>query len=160
MGILNLIDLAGSEKAKETGATGQRLEESKAINGSIFELNQTITALAEGRPKRPGHTLTRVLEPCLAKGSRVVMFVMVSPLKKDQPETENTMSKAEMVSLLSYFQRAVLLLIIGFPCQAAKAKLNSRVTLSPTSPGRSNIPVLQKPPVDNRRAGLSKLTRR
>lgn len=98
-GILNLIDLAGSEKNKETGATGQRLEESKAINGSIFELNQSITALAEGRPKRPGHTLTRVLDPCLAKGCRVVMFIMVSPLKRDQPETENTMAKAETVSL-------------------------------------------------------------
>ncbi|RYP16110.1 hypothetical protein DL765_005311 [Monosporascus sp. GIB2] len=97
-GILNLIDLAGSEKNKETGATGQRLEESKAINSSIFELNNSITALAEGKPKRAGHTLTRVLDPCLAKGCRVVMFVMVSPLKKDQSETENTMTKAEMVS--------------------------------------------------------------
>lgn len=97
-GILNLIDLAGSEKNKETGATGQRLEESKAINGSIFELNQSITALAEGKPKRPGHTLTRVLDPCLGRGCRVVMFVMVSPLKKDQAETENTMAKAETVS--------------------------------------------------------------
>ncbi|RYP86551.1 hypothetical protein DL769_000723 [Monosporascus sp. CRB-8-3] len=97
-GILNLIDLAGSEKNKETGATGQRLEESKAINSSIFELNNSITALAEGKPKRAGHTLTRVLDPCLAKGCRVVMFVMVSPLKKDQSETENTITKAEMVS--------------------------------------------------------------
>ncbi|RYO79064.1 hypothetical protein DL766_008471 [Monosporascus sp. MC13-8B] len=95
---MNLIDLAGFEKDKETGATGQRLEESKAINSSIFELNNSITALAEGKPKRAGHTLTRVLDPCLAKGCRVVMFVMVSPLKKDQSETENTMTKAEMVS--------------------------------------------------------------
>ncbi|RYP56274.1 hypothetical protein DL771_012061 [Monosporascus sp. 5C6A] len=126
-GILNLIDLAGSEKNKETGATGQRLEESKAINSSIFELNNSITALAEGRPKRAGHTLTRVLDPCLAKGCRVVMFVMVSPLKKDQSETENTMTKAEM---------------------AAKAKLNSKASNSPTSPGggRSQIPVPLKQP--------------
>ncbi|RYP83372.1 hypothetical protein DL770_005392 [Monosporascus sp. CRB-9-2] len=126
-GILNLIDLAGSEKNKETGATGQRLEESKAINSSIFELNNSITALAEGKPKRAGHTLTRVLDPCLAKGCRVVMFVMVSPLKKDQPETENTMTKAEM---------------------AAKAKLNSKASNSPTSPGggRSQIPVPLKQP--------------
>ncbi|RYP51944.1 hypothetical protein DL768_002820 [Monosporascus sp. mg162] len=126
-GILNLIDLAGSEKNKETGATGQRLEESKAINSSIFELNNSITALAEGKPKRAGHTLTRVLDPCLAKGCRVVMFVMVSPLKKDQSETENTMTKAEM---------------------AAKAKLNSKASNSPTSPGggRSQIPVPLKQP--------------
>ncbi|KAK7740630.1 kinesin-like nuclear fusion protein [Diatrype stigma] len=134
-GILNLIDLAGSEKNKETGATGQRLEESKAINGSIFELNQSITALAEGRPKRPGHTLTRVLDPCLGRGCRVVMFVMVSPLKKDQAETENTMAKAET---------------------AAKAKLNSKITLSPTSPlnaraRRSSIPVLKKDPTGTRK---------
>ncbi|RYP03932.1 hypothetical protein DL764_004766 [Monosporascus ibericus] len=113
-GILNLIDLAGSEKNKETGATGQWLEESKTINSSIFKLNNSITALAEDKPKRAGHTLTRVLEPCLAKGCRVVVFVMVSLLKKDQPEAENTMTKAEM---------------------AAKAKLNSKASNPPTSPG-------------------------
>ncbi len=98
-GILNLIDLAGSEKNRDAGSDVQRMEESRAINTSIFELNQSITGLAEGKPKRPNHTLTRVLDPCLAKGCRVIMFVMVSPLKKDQAETENTMAKAELVSL-------------------------------------------------------------
>ncbi len=32
IGKLNLVDLAGSERVRVTGATGQRLEESKKIN--------------------------------------------------------------------------------------------------------------------------------
>ena len=32
VGKLNLVDLAGSERVRLTGATGQRLEESKKIN--------------------------------------------------------------------------------------------------------------------------------
>jgi len=32
VGKLNLVDLAGSERVRVTGATGQRLEESKKIN--------------------------------------------------------------------------------------------------------------------------------
>ena len=33
---LDLVDLAGSEKISKTGATGDRLEEAKSINRSLF----------------------------------------------------------------------------------------------------------------------------
>ena len=33
VGSLNLVDLAGSERLKDSGSTGQRLEETKNING-------------------------------------------------------------------------------------------------------------------------------
>lgn len=38
VGKLNLVDLAGSERVHVTGATGQRLEESKKINQSLSAL--------------------------------------------------------------------------------------------------------------------------
>jgi len=45
---LNLVDLAGSERIKVTGATGQRLEESKKINQSLSALGNVIAQLTEG----------------------------------------------------------------------------------------------------------------
>ena len=111
-GFLNLIDLAGSERLKDTGIDPnkkgitpkekkeheERFAESTMINSSLMDLNQTIKSQVTGEFFKPRHTLARVLQPCITQGSRVVMFVMVSPLKKDQRETETTMNKATIVS--------------------------------------------------------------
>ena len=47
VGKLNLVDLAGSERVRVSGATGQRLEESKQINKSLSALGNVIAALTE-----------------------------------------------------------------------------------------------------------------
>ena len=42
VGKLNLVDLAGSERVRLSGATGQRLEESKQINRSLAALGKSV----------------------------------------------------------------------------------------------------------------------
>jgi kinesin family protein 3/17 len=49
VGKLNLVDLAGSERVRLSGATGQRLEESKKINQSLSALGNVIAALTDPR---------------------------------------------------------------------------------------------------------------
>ena len=48
-GTLNLVDLAGSERLKDSGSTGQRLEETKSINSSLSNLSKVIMALANNK---------------------------------------------------------------------------------------------------------------
>ncbi len=44
-GRLSFVDLAGNERADRTGNTGQRMEESKAINKSLFNLQACLREL-------------------------------------------------------------------------------------------------------------------
>lgn len=50
-GTLNLVDLAGSERLKDSGSTGQRLEETKNINSSLSNLSKVIMALANHKAR-------------------------------------------------------------------------------------------------------------
>ncbi|CAE7352846.1 KIF3B [Symbiodinium natans] len=103
-GRLNLVDLAGSERPRLTGATGQRLEETKKINQSLSALGNVISALTERRgpvcrPHVPyrDSKLTRLLEDSLGGNCRTTMMAMVSPAAE---------AFAESLSTLKFAQRA------------------------------------------------------
>ncbi|CAE7710446.1 KIF3B [Symbiodinium pilosum] len=103
-GRLNLVDLAGSERPRLTGATGQRLEETKKINQSLSALGNVISALTErrGNVSRPhvpyrDSKLTRLLEDSLGGNCRTTMMAMVSPAAE---------AFAESLSTLKFAQRA------------------------------------------------------
>ena len=59
------MDLAGSERATKTGATGERLKEGSKINISLSALGNVISALVDGRGKYIPYRdskLTRLLQ--------------------------------------------------------------------------------------------------
>lgn len=101
------MDLAGSERANSTGATGQRLKEGANINKSLTTLGKVISALAaqsaapKGKKKATSaefvpyrdSVLTWLLKDSLGGNSRTFMIAAISPA--DYEETLSTLRYAD-----------------------------------------------------------------
>lgn len=91
--------MAGSERLKRTGATGDRAKEGISINCGLLALGNVISALGD-RSRKALHVpyrdskLTRLLQDSLGGNSRTVMIACVSPSDRDFMETLNTLKYA------------------------------------------------------------------
>ena len=102
--LINLIDLAGSERQKGTGATGDRLKEGAAINLSLSSLGNCISALAKNSdPKQKKRVrvpyrdsvLTMLLQNSLGGNAKTIMIAAVSPASINYDETLSTLRYAD-----------------------------------------------------------------
>lgn len=97
---INLIDLAGSERAESTGATGDRLKEGSNINRSLMILGKVISALAkkaEGKNVQPPFresALTFLLQNALGGNTKTSMVAALSPANINHDETLSTLRYA------------------------------------------------------------------
>ncbi|KAG5181619.1 P-loop containing nucleoside triphosphate hydrolase protein [Tribonema minus] len=101
----HLVDLAGTERADRTGATGMRFKESIKINQGLFTLGKVIRALSTPVGNRKSANLkrhvpyresklTRLLQDSLGGNSRTVMVACISPADADLQETVDTLKYA------------------------------------------------------------------
>ncbi|XDV14395.1 hypothetical protein PO909_014659, partial [Leuciscus waleckii] len=93
---LNLVDLAGTERASQTGAEGARLKEGCNINRSLFILGQVIKKLSEESQKGfvnyRNSKLTRILQNSLGGNAKTVIICTITPVTVD--ETVSTLQFA------------------------------------------------------------------
>lgn len=81
-----------------TGATGQRLEETKKINQSLSALGNVIAALTDSRGRQHipyrDSKLTRILEDSLGGNCKTTMMAMISPALEAFLESLSTLKFA------------------------------------------------------------------
>ncbi|XP_059652635.1 kinesin-like protein KIN-14U isoform X2 [Cornus florida] len=92
-----MVDLGGSERLLKTGATGQTLDEGRAINLSLSALGDVIAALRRKRGFVPyrNSKLTQILRDSLGDGSKVLMLVHISQCEEDVGETTCSLTFAK-----------------------------------------------------------------
>ena len=88
-GVLNLIDLAGSERLSRSGAKGQQLKEAQNINKSLSALGDVISSIATKESHIPyrNSKLTWLLQPCLGGDAKTLMVVNVAPSSASAQES-------------------------------------------------------------------------
>ncbi|XP_005401812.1 PREDICTED: kinesin-like protein KIF18A [Chinchilla lanigera] len=96
---MSLIDLAGSERASSTSATGTRFVEGTNINRSLLALGNVINALADTKKKNQhvpyrNSKLTRLLKDSLGGNCQTIMIAAVSPSSLFYDDTYNTLKYA------------------------------------------------------------------
>ncbi|MES1908328.1 MAG: hypothetical protein MHM6MM_001283 [Cercozoa sp. M6MM] len=104
-GKLNFADLAGSEKVRKTGASGETLEEAKKINQSLSALGNCIKALTvTGDKKRHvpfrDSKLTFILKDALGGNTKTTLITTASPHAFNLEETISTLRFAQRAKLI------------------------------------------------------------
>jgi kinesin family protein C1 len=99
-GALNLVDLAGSERLDRSGATGDRLRETVAINKSLSALTDVFVALGNKQSHIPfrNSKLTYLLQPALSGDGKTLMLVNLSPTEESYFESVCSLRFASQVN--------------------------------------------------------------
>ncbi|KAG0416089.1 hypothetical protein HPB47_006734 [Ixodes persulcatus] len=117
-GLLNLVDLCGSERLDESKAEGARLRETQHINRSLSNLGNVILALSQKAEHVPyrNSKLTFLLMDSLGGNSKTLMLLNVSPREKNLAETINSLRFATTVHTSLRLRPSSVSQKRGVPC--------------------------------------------
>lgn len=96
----HIIDLAGSERSKNTNTVGERLKEAGMINKSLSALGNVINSLVDISDGKTRHIpyrdskLTFILRDSLGGNSKTVIIANISPSQINLAETLSTLEFA------------------------------------------------------------------
>lgn len=98
-GHLTLVDLAGVERVKRSGATGCLLREARSINRSLHSLGDVVDALRRGATHVPcrNSRLARLISGALGGGAETAVLVCISPDAAKRDEAIGALCFAERV---------------------------------------------------------------
>ena len=93
------MDLAGSERLKESKSKGVMIKETGKINKSLFTLGKVITTLADRKKSKAyipyrDSKLTMLLMDSLGGSSKALMIACCTPSAKYYEETLSTLNYA------------------------------------------------------------------
>ena len=93
---LNLVDLAGSERVKDSGVSGQALQEAGYINKSLYTLAGVVDGLCKGAKIIPyrDSKLTSLLADSLGGNCKTTLLGCLSPAQDYCRESNNTLKFA------------------------------------------------------------------
>ncbi|KAJ9063592.1 Kinesin- motor protein [Entomophthora muscae] len=115
-GKLHIVDLAGSEDTKVSGASNQRAREAGSINQSLLTLGRVISALAASSENESLHIpyreskLTRILADSLGGSSKTCFIATVAPTQSCLDESISTLkyaTKAMKVTNIPVVNKAI-----------------------------------------------------
>jgi len=106
---IRLGDLAGSERPKKSGASGEFMKEAIEINKALTALCDVIETLKKGRndvvvPYR-NHKLTQLLSDSLGGSAKMLMVVNISPARSEVDETLSSLAYASRARAITNEKR-------------------------------------------------------
>ena len=107
-GKITLVDLAGCERVKKSGAEAQALKEAQAINQSLSALGNVVSAVLGGQKHIPyrSNVLTLLMSDTVGGNAKAQMFVNLSPADYNADESENSMVFAQRVKQIKNQSRS------------------------------------------------------
>lgn len=135
---LHLIDLAGSERLKKTGAEGKRKEEGVQINLGLLALGNVISSLSDNLQHIPyrDSKLTRILKDSLGGNSHTLMIACVSPADTNFEESLNTLRYADRARKIKNKP-----IINRDPVQAELIQLRKELQIMRANGGGGGVPM-------------------